>query len=41
MGGNTAFATSGVARGTYYLRVHARNACGWSTASNEFTLQVP
>jgi hypothetical protein len=41
MGGNTTFATSGVAGGTYYLRVHVRNACGWSTASNEFTLQVP
>ena len=31
----------GIAAGTYRVRVKARNLCGTSTASNEFTLVVP
>jgi hypothetical protein len=40
-GTGTTFATSGVGAGTYYVRVKAKNLCGASTASNEFTLIVP
>ncbi|MCX6549929.1 MAG: PKD domain-containing protein, partial [Acidobacteria bacterium] len=40
-GTGTAFATSGVGAGTYYVRVKAANACGTSAPSNDVVLIVP
>jgi len=40
VGATTAFSTSGVGAGTYYVRVRAKNACGTSAASNEVTIVV-
>jgi hypothetical protein len=37
----TTFTTTGVGRGTYYVRLRARNTCGTSGVSNEITLVVP
>lgn len=37
----TSFSAGGVGRGTYYLRIRARNTCGTSPPSNEATLVVP
>jgi hypothetical protein len=37
----TAFTAAGVGRGTYYVRLRAKNTCGTSGASNELTLIVP
>jgi hypothetical protein len=37
----TAFTAFGVGRGTYYVRLRARNSCGTSGPSNEVTLVVP
>jgi predicted phage tail protein len=37
----TTFTASGVGRGTYYVRLRAKNACGTSGVSNEVTLIVP
>jgi predicted phage tail protein len=36
----TSFATTGVAAGTYYIRVRAKNGCGTSGPSNEIVLVV-
>jgi cellulose 1,4-beta-cellobiosidase len=36
----TTFSAAGVARGTYYLRVRAKNACGTGPVSNEVVLIV-
>jgi hypothetical protein len=37
----TSFTASGVGRGTYFVRLRARNACGTGAPSNEVTLVVP
>ena len=37
----TAFGTSGVGRGTYFVRIRAKNTCGTGAASNEVVLVVP
>ena len=37
----TSFTASGIAPGTYYVRVKAKNLCGTGSASNEFQLIVP
>ena len=37
----TSLTAPGVGRGTYYLRIRGRNACGLGTASNEVTFVVP
>jgi predicted phage tail protein len=41
VGATTTFTATGVAPGTYYARVRARNACGTSAASFELTIFVP
>jgi hypothetical protein len=40
LGPGTSFTVSGVARGTYFIRIRARNGCGTSSASNEVTTTV-
>ncbi|MBI3401509.1 MAG: IPT/TIG domain-containing protein [Acidobacteria bacterium] len=40
-GPNPVFVASGVATGTYYVRMHAKGACGTSGATNEVTVRVP
>lgn len=40
IGAVTTFTSAGVAPGTYYLRVRARNACGLSGPSNELLIVV-
>jgi hypothetical protein len=37
----TRFVATGVGRGTYYVRLHAKNACGVSGQSNEIAVVVP
>ena len=37
----TTFVAAGVGRGTYYVRLHAKNACGVSGPSNEIAVVVP
>ncbi len=37
----TAFGTSGVGKGTYFVRIRAKNTCGTGAASNEVVLVVP
>jgi hypothetical protein len=37
----TTFTAPGVGRGTYYVRLRAKNSCGTSSVSNEVTLVVP
>jgi hypothetical protein len=37
----TFYTATGVGRGTYFVRLRARNACGTGAASNEVTLVVP
>src|SRR5262249_7547470 len=37
----TTFVATGVGRGVYYVRLHARNACGVSGPSNEVAVVVP
>jgi hypothetical protein len=37
----TTFTATGVGRGTYFVRLRARNTCGTSGVSNEVTLIVP
>lgn len=37
----TTFTATGVGRGTYFVRVKGKNACGTGAASNEVTLVVP
>jgi len=37
----TTLAAPGVAAGTYFLRIRARNACGTSAPSNEAVAVVP
>lgn len=39
-GSGTSFTASGVPRGTYYIRIRAKNACGTGSASNEIALVV-
>jgi hypothetical protein len=41
LGPATTATFSGISSGTYYVRVKAKNSCGTSSASNEFTLIVP
>ena len=36
----TSYSTSGVPRGTYYIRIRATNSAGTSGASNEYVLVV-
>src|SRR5207245_8447562 len=40
VGNATSYVATGVANGTYYVRVRAANEYGQSAASNEFTLVV-
>ena len=37
----TTFTATGVGRGTYFVRLRGRNACGTGAASNEVVLVVP
>jgi len=37
----TTLVATGVGSGTYYVRMHARNACGVSGPSNEIAVVVP
>jgi hypothetical protein len=37
----TRFVAAGVPRGTYYVRIHAKNACGMGGSSNEIAVVVP
>src|SRR5262249_25211866 len=37
----TTFVATGVGQGTYFVRLHAKNACGVSGPSNEISVVVP
>ena len=37
----TSYTATGVARGTYYVRIRGKSTCGTGTASNEIVITVP